>query len=352
MNMKNRHPQAARCGLGLGLLAAALLSACASKAPAPVIERAAPVAFPGEAAQRSEPRSEPLSVPLGPDMYVVKKGDTLRAIALDHGQSYRDIAAWNGLADPNKIEVGQALRVAPPGAAPVSTAAGAEPVAVAKPVNMSGAVEPAVAAAPPAAAPVASAAAGDMLKRGPKGGKLPYSPEALEKLQKRELPVAAPAPAAAAATVAAAGAAATAVATAPAEKTPPAAPPPDNVDWAWPAGGKLLGGFVEGSKGQDNKGVDIAGKTGEPVLAAAAGKVILVSSALRGYGNFVIIKHNNTFLSVYAHNSRILVKEEQTVSKGQKIAEIGSSDADQSKLHFEIRRQGKPVDPAKFLPAR
>ena len=87
-------------------------------------------------------------------------------------------------------------------------------------------------------------------------------------------------------------------------------------------------------------------------MAAATGKVILVSNALRGYGNFVIIKHNNTFLSVYAHNSRILVKEEQSVSKGQKIAEIGSSDADQPKLHFEIRRQGKPVDPLKLLPVR
>jgi lipoprotein NlpD len=117
---------------------------------------------------------------------------------------------------------------------------------------------------------------------------------------------------------------------------------------AWPAAGALLAGFAEGS----SKGLDIAGKTGEPVHAAAAGKVILVSNALRGYGNFVIIKHNNLYLSVYAHNSRILVKEEQTVSKGQKIAEIGSSDADVSKLHFEIRRQGKPVDPARHLPAR
>jgi len=133
----------------------------------------------------------------------------------------------------------------------------------------------------------------------------------------------------------------------PAEKLAPAASD-DIAEWVWPAAGKVISNFVEGS----SKGLDIAGKTGEPVHAAAAGKVILVSSALRGYGNFVIIKHSSAYLSVYAHNSRILVKEEQVVSKGQKIAEIGSSDSEQPKLHFEIRHQGKPVDPLKFLPAR
>lgn len=317
----------------LSLLATLLLAACASNAPAPVIERASPGTLSGEG------HGEALATPLGPGMYAVKKGDTLRAIALDHGQSYRDIAVWNGLSDPDKINVGQVLRVAPAG---VSPAAEAEPVAVAKPVSMSGAIESSdvtsvkpVQAAPVLAVPAASASSGEMLKRSPKGGKLPYSPEALASLQRVELPV----PAVAEARPDGAKPVA--------EKTPlPAVN--DNVDWSWPTTGKLLGGFVEGS----SKGLDIAGKTGDPVLAAAAGKVILVSSALRGYGNFVIIKHNNAFLSVYAHNSRILVKEEQTVSKGQKIAEIGSSDADQPKLHFEIRRQGKPVDPAKFLPVR
>lgn len=318
---------------GLSLLAALLLAACASNAPAPVIERATPGMLPGEE------RGEPAAVVLGPGMYAVKKGDTLRAIALDHGQSYRDIAAWNNLPDPDKINVGQVLRVAPAAASPVAEV---EPVAVARPVSMSGAIEStevtdakSAQASPALAAPAVSTGSGEMLKRSPKGGKLPYSPEALASLQKLELPV----PVVAETRPEAARAVA--------EKTPPAAVN-DNVDWSWPTTGKLLGGFVEGS----SKGIDIAGKTGDPVLAAGAGKVILVSSALRGYGNFVIIKHNNAFLSVYAHNSRILVKEEQTVSKGQKIAEIGSSDADQPKLHFEIRRQGKPVDPAKFLPVR
>ena len=103
---------------------------------------------------------------------------------------------------------------------------------------------------------------------------------------------------------------------------------------------------------QRNKGLDIAGKPGEPVLASADGRVVYAGAGLRGYGNLIILKHNNTFLSAYAHNQTLLVKEDQTVRKGQKIAEMGSSDADRVKLHFEIRRQGKPVDPARYLPAR
>ena len=101
-----------------------------------------------------------------------------------------------------------------------------------------------------------------------------------------------------------------------------------------------------------SKGLGIAGKAGDPVLAAADGKVVYAGSGLRGYGNLVILKHNNTYLTAYAHNRTLLVKEDQSVQKGQKIAEMGNSDADRVKLHFEIRRQGKPVDPARYLPAR
>lgn len=118
--------------------------------------------------------------------------------------------------------------------------------------------------------------------------------------------------------------------------------------WAWPSSGKVLAGFSEGS----NKGVDIAGKTGDPVLAAGDGKVVYAGTGLRGYGKLVIVKHDATFLSAYAHNSQILVKEGQSITRGQKIAEVGSSDSDQPKLHFEIRRQGKPVDPIQYLPKR
>lgn len=303
-----------------------LLAACASRAPAPVIERAPPVAVAGEGRSDSTPI-------VGHGMYLVKKGDTLRAIALDHGQNYRDLAGWNNLTDPDKINVGQLLRIIPPEAP-------AEPVATARPVSLSGLPASTSTSKPPAAASLSSN--NDLLKRSPKGGKQPYTPEALAALQAAETPHPPPAtnepkppePAKPATKV-------------PPAPVAPAAPADSAIDWMWPASGKLLGGFVEGG----NKGLDIAGKTGDPVVAAAAGKVTLVS-VLRGYGNLVVIKHNDTLLSVYAHNNRILVKEGQSVTKGQKIAEIGSSDADQAKLHFEIRRQGKPLDPAGFLPAR
>ena len=305
-----------------------LFGGCASQAPAPVIERAAPVARP---AAPAEARALP---PLaGAGEYTVKKGDTLYSIALEHGQSYRDIAAWNKLDDPNKIQVGQQLRI--------SMQASEGTVAVTKPVAAPAVVETRPLGAAPAASSTpdaAPAANSEILKREPKAGKLPYSEEALAKLQQPE--------------PASSADAKQEVKPAPAEKPAEQPAPPvagDNVlEWTWPANGKLIGSFVEGG----NKGVDISGKTGDTVQAAASGKVILVSSALRGYGNFVIIKHNAAYLSVYAHNSRILVKEEQTVSKGQKIAEIGNSDSDQPMLHFEIRHQGKPVDPLKFLPAR
>jgi lipoprotein NlpD len=123
----------------------------------------------------------------------------------------------------------------------------------------------------------------------------------------------------------------------------------DAIDWAWPAAGTIATPFDEA---RGVKGLSILGKVGDPVLAAADGRVVYAGSGLRGYGNLVIVKHNNTFLTAYAHNQTLLVKEEQAVRRGQKIAEMGSSDADQVKLHFEIRRLGKPVDPARLLPAR
>jgi lipoprotein NlpD len=163
----------------------------------------------------------------------------------------------------------------------------------------------------------------------PRGDKRPYSDEALAQAQGK--------PAAPAAK--------------PAEK--PAEPKPaavsDDVAWGWPATGKLIGQFSETGA---NKGIDIAAKVGDPVIAAGPGKVVYSGQGLRGYGRLVIIKHNNTYLSAYAHNSNLLVKEGQAVTKGQKIAEAGNTDSDVPKLHFEIRRQGKPIDPIKLLPER
>lgn len=133
----------------------------------------------------------------------------------------------------------------------------------------------------------------------------------------------------------------------------PAAPPAaasgdEDLGWIWPAQGSLIAGFDEAK----NKGLDISGKAGDAVLAAADGRVVYAGAGLRGYGNLIILKHNNTYLTAYAHNQALLVKEDQSVQKGQKIAEMGNSDADRVKLHFEIRRQGKPVDPARYLPSR
>ena len=146
------------------------------------------------------------------------------------------------------------------------------------------------------------------------------------------------------------GTAATTTAAAPAAaaSSPQPVPTEDDIAWIWPAQGKLIAGFDE----VKNKGFDIDGKAGDPIIAAGDGRVVYAGAGLRGYGNLIILKHNNTFLTAYAHNQTLLVKEDQSVKKGQKIAEMGNSDADRVKLHFEIRRQGKPVDPARYLPAR
>lgn len=138
-------------------------------------------------------------------------------------------------------------------------------------------------------------------------------------------------------------------ASAPAAPVTPATPAAaeETISFQWPARGNLISGFDESK----NKGLDIGGKAGDPVLAAADGRVVYAGAGLRGYGNLIILKHNNTYLTAYAHNQTLLVKEDQVIKRGQKIAEMGNSDADQVKLHFEIRRQGKPVDPAKYLSA-
>ena len=304
------------------LITAALLAACASKTSAPIVDRS-----PGGATPAAKPPAATPAPPSGPEFYTVKRGDTLYSIALDHGQDYRDVAAWNNIANVNVIQVGQVLRVVPPGAAApvINPDSGA---VVVRPITQPG--EP----APAAGAPVT--------KNEPNGAKRPYSEEALAQAQREAVkpPVVATAPVVAPGPVAK-------PAEKPADKPAPA--DAEDVAWAWPASGKLIGQFSESGS---NKGVDIAAKVGDPVLAAGPGKVVYSGQGLRGYGRLIIIKHNNTYLSAYAHNSSLLVKEGQTVTKGQKIAEAGNTDSDVPKLHFEIRRQGKPVDPTKYLPDR
>lgn len=222
-----------------------------------------------------------------PGYYTVKQGDTLIRIALENGQNWRDLVKWNELENANRIEVGQVLRVVPPGID--AGAVSARPVASAK-------VESRPLDSKPAAAPASAA----------------QSPAAS------------------------------------APSTPAATSGDDDPSWGWPVNGPVMAGFDDAR----NKGLAFGGKAGDPVLAAADGRVVYAGSGLRGYGNLVIIKHNATYLTAYAHNQTLLVKEDQAVRKGQKIAEMGSSDAEQVKLHFEVRKQGKPVDPAKLLPAR
>jgi lipoprotein NlpD len=165
----------------------------------------------------------------------------------------------------------------------------------------------------------------------------------------RVVPPAPEAPLARASAATGSAAAPASVASAPAAAAPISAPSAaeDAISFQWPARGNLISGFDESK----NKGLDIGGKVGDPVLAAADGRVVYAGAGLRGYGNLIILKHNNTYLTAYAHNQALLVKEDQVIKRGQKIAEMGNSDADQVKLHFEIRRQGKPVDPAKYLSA-
>ncbi len=273
-----------------------LLSGCGSKSlnRAPVEDRGGY----GRSGVGMDPQTQAVHQPPGfenagkPGYYTVKPGDTLIRIGLETGQSHKDVTRWNGLTDPNKIEVGQVLRVVPP----LATEPAA--VAVAKPVSTV-----AVASVPLASAPQPAKT------------------------------VSAPAAAAPAAP-------ATAAVAAPGND--------DDVNWIWPTKGPVLAGFDD----VKNKGLDLGGNAGDAVLAAADGRVVYSGAGLRGYGNLVILKHNNTYLTAYAHNQTLLVKEDQSVKRGQKIAEMGNTDADRVKLHFEVRRQGKPVDPAKYLPAK
>jgi lipoprotein NlpD len=324
--------------IALVLVAAVLAAACATRAPAPVVDRgppSQPAAPP--VVEAPPPVEQPAPKPI--PTHVVKRGETLVGIALQYGLDYRELAAWNSITNVNVIGAGQTLLLAPPGGTSTALGAGLSPTGpVATPLSGAG--------PPIEARPLANSS---NAKVEPRGQKLPFSERTLAQLSAVEpgsAPPATPVPPIAA-------------------PTPPAVPPPmaeverpvgtdgEDVDWMWPAKGKLVTVFSDAGKG-----VDIAGRKGAPVLAAASGRVVYAGAGLRGYGKLVIIKHNNTWLSAYAHNENVVVKEQQDVRKGQKIAEMGSSDADPAKvrgkddalLHFEVRRQGKPVDPAKVMP--
>ncbi|WP_233801176.1 peptidoglycan DD-metalloendopeptidase family protein [Paraburkholderia sp. HP33-1] len=291
------------CVLALPLL----MTACASRLDqAPVVDRsgAGTLATTQGAAQPAVPLGPP-----PPGYYRVKPGDTLYRIALENGQNYRDISAWNNLSNPNQIEVDQLLRVVPPGA---NTAAMTPGVATA-PIGSAGAVQsaPLNSNAPAVVGAAMAPLYGSATNGAPANGAVATSPAN---------------PSAASADT---GSAAT-----------------GNVAFAWPVRGPLLNTFNDST----NKGVNIGGSAGDPVKASADGRVVYAGNGLRGYGNLIIIKHDATYLTAYAHNRALMVKEGDAVTKGQKIAEMGNSDSDRVMLHFEVRRQGKPVDPLKYLP--
>ena len=261
--------------------------------PAPVIDRSTPHKHDTQAANSTNPTSPTNTPPVPQGSYVVKKGDTLISIGLETGQDWRDLAAWNNLENPNKINVGQVLRVA-------LSAAEQNAVAVAKPI-----ASQTVEARPITDPAVAKAAALDPTPAPSKDAAKESAKEA-DKAAEPELV------------------------------------------FAWPVGGQVIETFTEGK----NKGIDIAAKAGDLVTAAGEGKVVYAGNSLRGYGNLIIIKHNPMYLTAYAHNKTLFVKEGDLVKKSQKIAEAGNTDADRVKLHFEVRKQGRPVDPLKYLPAR
>jgi lipoprotein NlpD len=274
--------------------------------------------------------------------YAVKRGDTLYKIALDHGLDYRELASWNAIDNVNLIREGQTLRLAAPGES-ASSGVMTTPLRTAPPVVSGEGLPAATTAASPLAVP--GSRNSDNYKSQPKLVKEPYSEQALRDVQRSA--GAAPAPTPPIAVEPAPPPVVARVGAASEPKPATGADEDDKLGWIWPATGKLVTGF---SQNPNLKGIDIAGKAGQPVVASASGKVVYSGSGIRGYGKLIIVKHNAAYLSAYAHNREVLVKEGQQVAKGQQIAEMGNTDADQVMLHFEIRRHGTPIDPLKFLP--
>ncbi len=322
------------------LVAAAVwLAGCASNPPAPVVD----LSLPNENAPAPSTSVTPAQT-----TYRVVRGDTLYSIAFKHGLDFRDLAAWNGIASPYRILVGQDLRLSAPPAVP-AVASAAPAVIEPQPGQ---AVTTGIGEAA-TTAPLASNAT------APK-------PSAFEPLSAQ--PTTTPAPATAATAEKPVAVAPKPVAVAPKriEAPPPVKPiaapapakPSENVAelsaggvaWRWPADGKVVGTYVSGD--QTKQGLDIAGSAGDPVRAAADGEVVYSGNGLIGYGELIIVKHNANFLSAYGHNRKRLVKEGERVKAGQEIAEMGATSASRDELHFEIRKNGKPVNPLEYLPAR
>jgi lipoprotein NlpD len=277
-----------------------LLTGCAELASnAPIDDRTEPR---DKVAQKLKPAEPQVVDP--PGFYTVKKGDNLMKIALQFNQNWRDIVDWNSLANPNDLKVGQVLRVAPLDGAQLS-AVPTDRIEI-KPVD----------ARPAPAIP--------SIKSLPLGKKLAYTDQVWADMQRGEA--------------------------SPARSLEAPRKPAENITaaakFSWPTEGKIISSFDS-----TRKGIDISGQLGQPIVSAGDGTVLYAKN-MRGYGNLVILDHNDGLVTAYAHNKTILVKEGQTVTRGQKIAEMGNSDTDAVKLHFEVRQMGKPVDPVGMLPGR
>ena len=236
------------------------------------------------------------SAPLG--YYTVKPGDTLYSISWQFGQEYRDLAGWNAITSPYTINKGQRLRVMPLSTSTAEIPEPSSPGVVTKTA-------------------VPKSVAKSRVKVAKKPPPKPIRKSAIsvkKRAAKRE--------------------------------------PDDNrkLRWQWPTQGKIISSFSSQKTGR--QGIDINGPMGQAVRSAANGKVVYSGSGLIGYGQLLIIKHNSIFLSAYAHNRRLLVQEGQMVSRGQMIAEMGSTGTKRTKLHFEVRKNGKPVNPLWYLPKR
>ncbi|QBC45512.1 peptidoglycan DD-metalloendopeptidase family protein [Iodobacter fluviatilis] len=307
-----------------------VLGACASHPtpPAPIVDRSAvtPAPAPRVVAAVSSPV---INGDTRPATYMVKKGDTLYRVALDHGLAYRDLAVWNNLTDINGIKIGQTLRlIAPEGGVEIRPLKSDEAPKTEETKNYPKAVK--------ATYGGQSASAVAALSEGPVVAlKLQTEPARLPSVAAHSASEVRIASAVKIVEKPSINASSTQIMK---EEKPS--------DWAWPTIGRTVKGFSD-----ENRGIDISGKMGQSVVASAKGKVVYAGAGLRGYGKMVILKHNQEFLTAYANNSKLLVKEGDEVKRGDKIAEMGNSDSEQVKLHFEMRRFGKPVDPAKYIQA-
>lgn len=357
----------------------AVTAACTTSLPAPVVDRNTRPVAPLPELPLTPPVAVTPVTPVNPNLpgntpgsqfHVVQRGETLYGIARNNNIDVNALSAWNNIVAGQTLRDGQVLRLSPPlGSAPAITSPGTTVTAIPATGAIQGQPLPAGALLPPPASmPFGTVAAPSLtplvtaieapLKREPKSLRLPYSDAALASLQRGDAaaptsaeqravatPVAASAPASAATAVSASAAPVAAASVIDFEVRPGTGTERDGISWTWPTSGKIVSKFSDKAP---MKGIDIAASAGTAVVAAATGKVIYVGKEPRGYGQMIVLNHAKETVSVYFHTDKVLVKEQQRVLLGQKLAEVAEGAG--NKMHFEVRRQGKPLDPASLMP--